>query len=172
MDKDRRPRLRVAPAATPFRIVLVEPEIPQNTGSVARVAAAMGCPLHLVGPLGFRIDAKAVRRAGLDYWPQVQVHQHPSFEHFRSEHPGARLRLFSSVAERSLLDAELAPGDALVFGKESRGLPDELLEVHWRACYAIPTVGQVRSLNLASAVSIVVFEAFRRAGALASVCLR
>jgi tRNA (cytidine/uridine-2'-O-)-methyltransferase len=160
------PRLRAAPLATPFRIVLVEPEIPQNTGNIARLAAATASPLHLVGPLGFRIDEHAVRRAGLDYWHLVDLHRHDALEDFRAAHPEARLRFFSATAARSHLEAELAPGDALVFGKESVGLPRELLAAHPDAAFAIPTLGAVRSLNLGNAASIVLYEALRRAGAL------
>ena len=167
MAKDNRPRLRAAPLANPFRIVLVEPEIPQNTGNIARLAAATQSPLHLVGRLGFRIDEKAVRRAGLDYWHLVEVTPHLDFAHFTHEHPGARLRLFSAVATRSYLDADFRPGDALVFGKESVGLDQDLLDRHPDAVFGIPTLGPVRSLNLANAVAIVVYEALRQTGALA-----
>jgi tRNA (cytidine/uridine-2'-O-)-methyltransferase len=168
MAKDGRPRLRAAPLATPFRIVLVEPEIPQNTGNIARLSAATSSPLHLVGRLGFRIDEHAVRRAGLDYWHLVEIEQHVSLPHFAHAHPDARLLLFSAVAEQSYLDAAYRPGDALVFGRESVGLPDDLLEERAAAVYGIPTLGPVRSLNLANAVSIVLYEALRQAGALAA----
>jgi tRNA (cytidine/uridine-2'-O-)-methyltransferase len=163
--KDQKPRLRASPLATPLRIVLVEPEIPQNTGNIARLAAATQSPLHLVGRLGFRIDEKSVRRAGIDYWHLVEVHQHVDIRHF--EHAcGSRLRLFSAVATRSYLEADFQPGDALVFGKESVGLDDELLDRHADAVFGIPTLGAVRSLNLANAVSIVLYEALRQMGAL------
>ncbi|MBW2526027.1 MAG: tRNA (cytidine(34)-2'-O)-methyltransferase [Deltaproteobacteria bacterium] len=164
MGKDDLPRLRAKGWQQPLRIVLVEPEIPGNTGSVARIAAAWQCPLHLVGPLGFRIDDKAVRRAGLDYWPLVQVERHEDFEEFRAAYPDARPRLFSAVAPASVLDAGFRPGDALVFGRESTGLPDGLLAAWADAVFAIPTIGQVRSLNLACAVSVAVFEAARQLG--------
>ena len=167
MAKDRRPRLRAKPLEPPFHVVLIDPEIPQNTGNIARLCAATASPLHLVGRLGFRIDEKSVRRAGVDYWHLVQIHQHVSFSHFRNAHPGARIRLLSAVAERSYLDAEFAPGDALVFGKESTGLDEELLAAHPDACFGIPTLGPVRSLNLANAAAIVLFEALRQVGALA-----
>ncbi len=166
MANDNRPRLRAAPLATPFRIVLVEPEIPQNTGNIARLAAATGSPLHLVGRLGFRIDEKAVRRAGIDYWHLVHLTQHLDLAHFTHDHPGARPRLFSAVAGRSYLDAAFHPGDALIFGKESVGLDPDLLDRHPGAVFGIPTLGPVRSLNLANAVAIVVYEALRQAGAL------
>jgi tRNA (cytidine/uridine-2'-O-)-methyltransferase len=166
--KDIQPRLRAAPLASPFRIVLVEPEIPQNTGNIARLAAATQSPLHLVGRLGFRIDEKAVRRAGIDYWHLVTLEQHLDLAHFGHAHPGARLRLFSAVGGRSYLDAGFRPGDALVFGKESVGLEADLLDRHPDAVFGIPTLGPVRSLNLANAVAIVVYEALRQVGALAA----
>jgi tRNA (cytidine/uridine-2'-O-)-methyltransferase len=164
------PRLRARPLTTPLHIVLVEPEIPPNTGNVARLAAATASPLHLVGALGFRIDEHAVRRAGVDYWHLVDVRQHPGFEHFlhawTREAPGGRLHLFSALAPRSYLDGGFRPGDALVFGKESVGLPGELLERFPDRLAGIPTLGAVRSLNLANAVGIVLYEALRQIGAL------
>jgi tRNA (cytidine/uridine-2'-O-)-methyltransferase len=120
-----------------------------------------------VGRLGFRIDEKAVRRAGLDYWHLVQLEQHLDLAHFAHRHPYARLRLFSAVATTSYLDAGFQPGDALVFGRESVGLDPELLERHADAVFGIPTLGPVRSLNLANAAAIVMFEALRQVGALA-----
>jgi tRNA (cytidine/uridine-2'-O-)-methyltransferase len=165
--KDGSPRLRAAPLADPLRIVLVEPEIPQNTGNIARLSAATQSPLHLVGRLGFRIDEKAVRRAGLDYWHLVDLEQHLDLAHFAHAHPRARVRLFSAVAPKSYLDADFRPGDALVFGKESVGLDPEILARHPDAVFGIPTLGPVRSLNLANAVAIVLYEALRQLGALA-----
>ena len=156
------PKLRCQPLATPFRVVLVEPEIPPNTGAVARTCAATSSPLHLVGPLGFRIDERSVRRAGIDYWHLVQLHQHASLEAFQTAFPDARMQLFSAQGERAYLEADLRPGDALVFGRESVGLPRELLEQHGDRVWGIPTSGQVRSLNLSNAVAIVLFEALRR----------
>jgi len=167
VSKDQRPRLRAAPLANPFRIVLVEPEIPQNTGNIARLSAATRSPLHLVGRLGFRVDEKAVRRAGIDYWHLVELEQHLDLAHFVHAHAGARLRLFSAVATRSYLEAGFQPGDALVFGKESVGLDPDLLARYPDAVFGIPTLGPVRSLNLANAVAIVVYEALRQVGALA-----
>jgi tRNA (cytidine/uridine-2'-O-)-methyltransferase len=149
-------------------VVLVEPEIPPNTGNIARLCAATGSVLHLVGTLGFRIDQKSVRRAGIDYWHLVQVERHLDLEHFRNALPDARWILFSASAEQSYLDAGFRPGDALIFGKESVGLPDALLEQHRESVFGIPTSGPVRSLNLANAVSVVLYEALRQAGALGS----
>ena len=166
MAKDALPRLRSAPLASPFRIVLVEPEIPQNTGNIARLSAATQSPLHLVGRLGFRTDEHSVRRAGVDYWHLVELHQHLDLPHFQHAAPDARLLLFSAVAEKNYLDADFRPGDALVFGRESTGLPHELLEQHRERVFGIPTLGPVRSLNLANAVSIVLYEALRKTGAI------
>lgn len=161
----RGPKLRAAPLANPFRIVLVEPEIPPNTGAVARTAAATASALHLVGKLGFRIDEQAVRRAGLDYWPLVDLHTHEDLPAFQHAHPDARLHLFTSFATRSHLEMDCRPGDAFVFGKESVGLDPALVEAHPDRVWAIPTLGPVRSLNLSNAVAIVVFEALRKVGA-------
>jgi tRNA (cytidine/uridine-2'-O-)-methyltransferase len=150
--------------------VLVEPEIPPNTGNIARLAAATGAPLHLVGPLGFRIDDRSVRRAGLDYWHLVDLRRHLDFPHFlhafRGESPGGQLHLFSAKCKQSYLRARFAPGDALVFGRESVGLPEALLEQHEDRVLAIPTLGAVRSLNLANAVGIALYEALRQTGVL------
>jgi tRNA (cytidine/uridine-2'-O-)-methyltransferase len=161
------PKLRCAAAAMPFRVVLVEPEIPPNTGSIARTCAATGSPLHLIEPLGFRIDDRSLKRAGIDYWHLVEVHTHPSFAAFSAQFPDVRLHLLSSQAERSYLEADFEPGDALVFGKESVGLPRELLSAPAARVWGIPTSGRVRSLNLSNAVAIVLFEALRRHGTLA-----
>lgn len=166
MAKDTLPRLRAPRVDPPFRIVLVEPEIPQNTGNIGRLSAATGSPLHLVGRLGFRTDERSVRRAGLDYWHLVELSQHPSFDDFLARHPDARLRIFSSVATKCYLDADLHAGDALVFGKESTGLDQALLDRFPDDVFGIPTIGAVRSLNLANAVSIVLYEALRCAGVL------
>lgn len=171
------PRLRArwtsesgSPGHSPFHVVLVEPEIPPNTGSVARLCAATASPLHLVGPLGFRIDEHSVRRAGVDYWHLVDVRRHLDFAHFmhafENESPGGKLHLFSAVTSKSYLDAGFAKGDALVFGKESVGLPDDLLEKYADRIVGIPTLGAVRSLNLANAVGIALFEALRQSGVL------
>jgi tRNA (cytidine/uridine-2'-O-)-methyltransferase len=156
-------------------VVLVEPEIPPNTGNVARLCAATRCPLHLVGPLGFSIDEHAVRRAGLDYWPLVDLHRHPTLEAAeaavrvveagRSAEP--RLWLFSGKATRSYLDVEFREGDALVFGKESTGLAEGLLRDRAPWVVGIPTLGEVRSLNLANSAAIGLYEALRQVGALA-----
>lgn len=163
-------RLRSGRGLPPLQIVLVEPEIPPNTGNIARLCAATGAHLHLVEPLGFRIDEQAVRRAGLDYWPLVQLSTHPDYATARARiaasNPGGRHFLFTGKAERSYLDVQWRPGDALVFGKESVGLPEALLAQHTEELVGIPTLGPVRSLNLANAVSIALYEALRQLGEL------
>jgi tRNA (cytidine/uridine-2'-O-)-methyltransferase len=162
-------KLRAKSTIDPFHVVLVEPEIPPNTGAVARTCAATGSGLHLVGTLGFRIDERAVRRAGLDYWPLVDLHQHESLRAFEETSPGRQVHIFSANAKRSYLEADFRPGDALVFGKESVGLSAEIVERHAERCWAVPTIGAVRSLNLSNTVAIVLFEALRRNGALDNV---
>ena len=164
-------RLRAKPMLHPLHVVLVEPEIPQNTGSIARLCAATQCPLHLVGTLGFRVDARSVRRAGIDYWHLVDLHRHLDLAHFRHAHPDARCLLLSARAERSYLDATFRPGDAIVLGRESVGLPDELVADHPDDVYGIPTLGAVRSLNIANAASIVLYEGLRQLGALSDAAL-
>jgi tRNA (cytidine/uridine-2'-O-)-methyltransferase len=163
------PKLRSPKQNALFHVVLVEPEIPQNTGNIARLCAATCCPLHLVGRLGFHIDDRAVRRAGIDYWHLVDVVTHadyPSFSLRHAQSTAGRVRLFSASGTRSYLDADFKPGDALVFGRESTGLPKEVTQRHPHDVFGIPTLGAVRSLNLASAAAIVVYEALRQVGAL------
>jgi tRNA (cytidine/uridine-2'-O-)-methyltransferase len=165
-------RLRAPPLAKPFHVVLVEPEIPPNTGNIARLCAATGSPLHLVGALGFRIDEHSVRRAGVDYWHLVEIRQHVDFAHFaHSFGQKGKLHLFSALAAKSYASADYAPGDALVFGKESVGLPEELLARYPDRLVAIPTMGAVRSLNLANAAGIALYEALRATGALGGTFL-
>ena len=158
-------RSGVRPAADPpLRIVLVEPEIPGNTGSIGRLAMAIGCPLHLVEPLGFEVDDRHLRRAGLDYWKQADVHYHPSFEALLAALPGARFHLLSAKAPRPHTAIAFQRGDLLVFGKETVGLDPALLERHPQRCFRIPMWNEARSLNLANAVSIVVYEGLRQLG--------
>lgn len=159
------PKLRAPRLERPLEVVLIEPEIPPNTGAVARTCAATGSPLHLVGKLGFRIDEQSVRRAGLDYWHLVDLRRHETVEDFlASPQQGARY-FFTGRAERSYLDLRFQPGDQLIFGKESVGLDGALLDAHPDQLAAIPTLGEVRSLNLSNAVAIVLYEALRQLGA-------
>ena len=146
-------------------VVLVEPEIPPNTGNVARLCAANGVTLHIVGAAGFRLDDRAVRRAGLDYWPEVKLNRHTDLNALRASLPEARFVYLSTKAERSYTDWEFQNNDCLVFGRETRGLPETLLRENWDRCLVIPMLNsRVRSLNLATAVGIVLYEALRQLG--------
>jgi len=144
-------------------VALVEPEIPPNTGNVARLCAATNVPLHIVGVTGFRMDDRALRRAGLDYWPEVQLTRHRDLTSFHQSLPGARFVYLTTKAEQLYTDWTFESNDCLVFGRETRGLPEDLLRANWQNCLKIPIVNpKVRSLNLATAVGIVLFEALRQ----------
>lgn len=151
----------------PFSVVLVEPEIPPNTGHIARLCAATGTPLHLIEPLGFRLTDRALRRAGLDYWDAVDLRRHPSFDAFIATARPERLFVFTVASDRVHTDVRYHPGDALVFGSESRGLPPDLLaRARPEQVLAIPMKDpRVRSLNLADAVAIALYEALRQVAA-------
>jgi tRNA (cytidine/uridine-2'-O-)-methyltransferase len=145
-----------------MHIALIEPEIPPNTGSIARLCAATETPLHLVGRLGFTIDDRQLKRAGLDYWPYVPLSRHESWETFRAALPGRRLG-FSARATDVYTDLRFRDDDVLVFGGETRGLPAAIRDELAPALYRIPiTSPHVRSLNLANAVAIVLYEALRQ----------
>jgi tRNA (cytidine/uridine-2'-O-)-methyltransferase len=147
-------------------IALVEPEIPPNTGNVARLCAANRVPLHIVGATGFRLDDRAVRRAGLDYWPEVSLHRHTDLEALYRNLPEARFIFLSTKAERPYTDWRFENDDCLVFGRETRGLPEALLRQNWDKCLTIPMLNsKVRSLNLATSVGIVLYEALRQLSA-------
>ena len=147
-------------------VALVEPEIPPNTGNVARLCAANDVPLHIVGVTGFRMDDRAVRRAGLDYWPEVQLSRHPDLDALTRSLPEARFVYLTTKADRAYTDWAFQPNDCLVFGRETRGLPEDLLHRNWDNCLRIPIRNpNVRSLNLATAVGIVLYEALRQLGA-------
>jgi tRNA (cytidine/uridine-2'-O-)-methyltransferase len=155
----------------PLNVVLVEPDIPQNTGNIARLCAATGSPLHLVGPLGFHITSSKLKRAGLDYWESVNLIRHTGWEEYERgesrvesrEGHAPRTWFFSTKGKRSYTDVEYRPGDALVFGCETRGLPVALLERYADQVLTVPMqVEHVRSLNLANTVSIVLYEALRQ----------
>lgn len=164
---DPNKRLRAKSQSPSLHVVLVEPEIPPNTGNIARLCAATCCHLHLVHPLGFRVDEKAVRRAGLDYWHLVQVSEHDNWQTFKSSlDPEAQLYFFTGKAAQSFLTPRYKAGDYLIFGKESSGLSDELLQGNEERLVAIPTLGGVRSLNLANSVALGVYEALRQTGQL------
>lgn len=149
----------------PLHVVLVEPEIPPNTGNVARLCAATGCALHLVAPLGFRIDDRELKRAGLDYWDALNVVVHPSLDAFRDAFAPERLWLLSTRARRTYAEAPFAHGDALVFGKETAGLPQPFLDAHAERALRIPMrAGAVRSINLSTAAGVVTYAALAALG--------
>ncbi len=146
-----------------IHVALVEPEIPPNTGNIARLCAANGVPLHIVGATGFRLDERAVRRAGLDYWPEVILHRHSDLDDLQHSLPEARLLYFTTKADKSYFNWSFNPDDCLVFGRETRGLPESLLRANWERCLTIPMLNpRVRSLNLATAVGIALYEALRQ----------
>ena len=148
-----------------MNVVLYEPEIPPNTGSVARLCAATRTTLHLVEPLGFKIDDKHLKRAGLDYWPHVDLRVHGSWEEFTDRHGRQRLHFFSKKAAKSYVSVRYRRDDFLIFGPETRGLPQDLLDANEADTYVIPMMNpDVRSLNLANAVSIVLYEGLRQIG--------
>lgn len=148
-----------------MHVALVEPQIPPNTGNIARLCAATKLPLHLVGKLGFRITDPDLKRAGLDYWKYTQVHCYPSLEEFLEGISPTRLALFSKRANKTYVEATFREGDFLVFGSETKGLPSDLLERYSERTWRIPIFHpKVRSLNLSSAVAIVVYEALRQIG--------
>ncbi len=149
-----------------INVALVEPEIPPNTGNIARLCAATRTPLHIIGATGFRLDDRAVRRAGLDYWPEVTLQRHRDLDALYTALAGARFLYLTTKAEMSYSDWEFTADDCLVFGRETRGLPEELLRANWERCLTIPMLNpNVRSLNLATSVAIVLYEALRQTGA-------
>ena len=150
-----------------LHIVLVEPEIPNNTGNIGRTCVTTGCKLHLVKPLGFDIDEKACRRAGLDYWPRLDLEEHDSHEAYFEKYPvnavsGPKTWFLTTKATRTIYDAPIAKGDRLVFGRESKGLPESIHAAYPDQRVCVPLVEGERSLNLSTAVAITVYEAVRK----------
>ena len=145
-----------------LNIVLVEPEIPQNCGNIARTCAATGCCLHLIRPLGFDISEKAVKRAGLDYWHLVDVREYENLADFFEKNEVAEMWCLSTKAPRGYTEAQYHDGCYLFFGKETKGLPEDFLEAHRNCCVRIPMRSEARSLNLSNAVAITGFEALRQ----------
>lgn len=146
-----------------FNIVLVEPEIPSNTGNIGRTCVGTNSRLDLIGPLGFEIDDKRVKRAGLDYWPDLNYRYHPSYDSWASGLESMeRVFFLTTKTSRTIYQHSFRKGDYLVFGKETRGLPVELLKASPNRCLTIPMPGTIRSLNLATSVAIVVFEGLRQ----------
>ena len=145
-----------------LNIVLVEPEIPQNCGNIARTCAATGCRLHLIRPLGFDISEKAVRRAGLDYWKDVEVLDYENMQDFFNKNNVEQMWCLSTKAPRGYTEADFRDGCYLFFGKETKGLPEDFLQKHYNECIRIPMLPDTRSLNLSNAVAITVYEALRQ----------
>lgn len=152
--------------SAPFNIVLIEPEIPPNTGNIARLCAATHCKLHLVEPLGFEINDKTLKRAGMDYWEHVNWVSWPSLDaFFASLGKDVRFFLFTTKASSSFYQASFQKGDYLIFGRETKGLPESLLKQHSNVCLKIPMPNEAaRSLNLATSVGIIAYEALRQIG--------
>ena len=145
-----------------MHIVLIEPEIPGNTGNIARLCAATGIELHLVKPLGFSIDDKHLKRAGLDYWHLVKVHVHENFAEVKAMYPEHKFHYCSTKAPRAHSEAQFGRDDMLVFGKETAGIPEDILKANWEHCIRIPMIEGARSLNLSNAAAIVAYEAMRQ----------
>jgi tRNA (cytidine/uridine-2'-O-)-methyltransferase len=152
-----------------LQVALFEPEIHPNTGNIARLCAATNTRLHLIEPLGFRVDEKSIRRAGLDYWPYVDLHKHINFEAFQKNIDPLRCWYFTTKAKKSYIEVDYKLGDTLIFGPETRGLPKEMLDANWDRCIKIPMMtSHVRSLNLATSTAIALYEALRQVGCLES----
>ena len=149
---------------TGFHVVLVEPEIPGNTGNISRLCAATGCKLHLVRPLGFSTEDKHLKRAGLDYWHLLEIYYHDSFAELQALYPTGRFYCHTTKATRFHSDAHFQDGDFLVFGKETAGLPQSILNQYPEHCIRLPMIEGARSLNLSNAVAVAVYEALRQTG--------
>lgn len=145
-----------------LNIVLVEPEIPQNTGNIVRTCHATGCRLHLVRPLGFEVSDRYLKRAGLDYWDEVQIDYYDCFEDVLKKFPSSRFWFFTTKGLNRYSDVKFSEGDFFVFGKETKGLNEELLKAHKEQCLRIPMIGETRSLNLSNSVAIAVYEGLRQ----------
>lgn len=145
-----------------LNIVLLEPEIPQNTGNIGRTCVATGSRLHLIRPLGFFLGEKNIRRAGLDYWHELDVTVYDNYDDFLGKNPGARIYMATTKAERTYCDVTYEDGCYIVFGKESAGIPEELLRQNRERCVRIPMVNDKRSLNLSNSAAIILYEALRQ----------
>ena len=145
-----------------MNIVLHEPEIPANTGKIGRTCVATGTSLHLIKPLGFDISDKAVRRAGMDYWKELDLHVYEDFEEFVEKNPGARIYMATTKARKAYTEVEYKGNDFIMFGKESAGIPEEILVKYEDTSVRIPMIGEIRSLNLSNSVSIILYEALRQ----------
>ncbi len=145
-----------------MHIVLHQPEIPANTGNIGRTCVATGSSLHLIEPLGFRLDEKSIKRAGMDYWDSLDVTRYINYTEFREKHPGAKVWFATTKAKRVYTEADFGMDDYIMFGKESGGIPEEILADNEEACIRIPMLDNIRSLNLSNSVAIVLYEALRQ----------
>lgn len=147
-----------------LNIVLLEPEIPANTGNIGRTCAAAGAKLHLIEPLGFRLNEKSLRRAGMDYWKELDVATYLDFDDFRARNPNARIYMATTKAPRAYTEVRYEPDCYILFGKESAGIPEEILVRHRADCIRIPMAPGARSLNLGNSAAVVLYEALRQNG--------
>lgn len=147
-----------------LNIVLLEPEIPANTGNIGRTCVAAGARLHLIEPMGFRISQKEVKRAGLDYWDQLDVTVYDNYADFLEKNPGAKIYMATTKAHKNYAEVEYEEDAYIMFGKESAGIPEEILVDHEDTCIRIPMFGDIRSLNLSNSAAIVLYEALRQNG--------
>ncbi len=145
-----------------MHIILHQPEIPANTGNIGRTCVASGTSLHLIEPLGFRLNEKDIKRAGMDYWEHLQVQRYMNFEEFKKTHPDAKIWMATTKAKLTYTDVNYGPDDFIMFGKESAGIPEEILVDHADTCIRIPMLSKIRSLNLSNSVAIVLYEALRQ----------
>ena len=147
-----------------MNIILHQPEIPANTGNIGRTCVATGTGLHLIEPLGFRLDEKSIKRAGMDYWEHLDYKRYINFEDFKQQNPNAKIWMATTKAKHVYTDVEFGPDDFIMFGKESAGIPEEILVDYEETCIRIPMLSEIRSLNLSNSVAIVLYEALRQQG--------
>lgn len=145
-----------------MNIILHQPEIPANTGNIGRTCVATGTSLHLIEPLGFRLDEKSVKRAGMDYWDKLDLHRYINWGDFKEKHPSAKVWMATTKAHQLYTDVQFSPDDFIMFGKESAGIPEEILIDNEDTCIRIPMLSDIRSLNLSNSVAIVLYEALRQ----------
>jgi tRNA (cytidine/uridine-2'-O-)-methyltransferase len=145
-----------------MNIILHQPEIPANTGNIGRTCVATGSSLHLIEPLGFRLDEKSIKRAGMDYWEHLDVHRYMNFQEFLEKNPQAKIWMATTKAKHVYTDVKFGPDDFIMFGKESAGIPEEILVDYEETCVRIPMLDTIRSLNLSNSVAVVLYEALRQ----------
>lgn len=145
-----------------MNIILHQPEIPANTGNIGRTCVAAGAGLHLIEPLGFKLNEKSIKRAGMDYWEHLDVSRYVNFQEFQEKNPNAKIWMATTKAKHIYTEVEYAPDDFIMFGKESAGIPEEILVDYEETCIRIPMLEQIRSLNLSNSVAIVLYEALRQ----------